>query len=207
MLWTEIGILCITAVMVLVTVTATAINYLFFRSQTDPEVIIYASPDERRPSIVILVIENIGRGLAKDISFTSSKPIPQKAFGFGENAPTPRTMNHGPIINGIPSLGPNSKRIITWGQYGGLKKGICDDVIYITVTFRSDRIYGLGKRSHKVVCPIDIKSFAGTDAADYNWDQKAANQLEKIAKTLERLASGFQSLKVQLTQDSKSTEK
>jgi len=113
MLWTEIGMLCTTVVLVFITVSATVINYLFFRSQTDPEVIVYASLDERRPSVVILVIENIGRGLAKNITFASSKPIPQKAFGLGDDAPTPRTMDYGPIINGIPSLGPHSKRIIT----------------------------------------------------------------------------------------------
>jgi len=191
---------------VFITVSATVINYLFFRSQTDPEVIVYASLDERRPSVVILVIENIGRGLAKNITFASSKPIPQKAFGLGDDAPTPRTMDYGPIINGIPSLGPHSKRIITWGQYGGLKKGIGDEIIDITVTFRSDRMFGLGQHSHKVVCPIDIKSFAGTDAADYNWDKKTADHLEKIAKTLENVSSGFRSLKIQLTQEKKSIE-
>lgn len=206
MFWIEIGMLCTTLVLVLVTLSATAINYLFFRSQTDPEVIVYTSPDERRPSVIILVIENIGRGLAKNITFTSSKPLPHKAFGFGDDAPTPRTMDYGPIINGIPSLGPHSKRIITWGQYGGLKKGIGDEIIDITISFRSDRIFGLGQRTHKVVCPIDIKSFAGTDASDYNWDKKVADQLEKIARTLEHVASGFRSIKVQITQDKESSE-
>jgi hypothetical protein len=205
-LWTEIGMLCTTVVLVLITVSATVINYFFFRSQTDPEVIVYTSPDERRPSVVILVIENIGRSLAKNITFACSKPIPQKAFRLGDDAPTPKTMDHGPIINGIPSLGPHSKRIITWGQYGGLKKGIGDEVIDITVTFRSDRMLGLGQRYHKVVCPIDIKSFAGTDAADYNWDKKAVDQLKKTAKTMEHIASDFRSLKAHLIQDKESIE-
>ena len=65
MLWTEIGIFWISVVLAIITVTATIINYLFFRSQIDPDVLVYVSPDEKRSSLIILIIENIGRGLAK----------------------------------------------------------------------------------------------------------------------------------------------
>jgi hypothetical protein len=67
-----------------------------------------------------------------------------------------------------------------------LKKGIGDDVVEITVTYKSDAPLGMFKRCHKSVCPIDIKSFAGTDVSDKNWDKKTAEQLEKIARTLKR---------------------
>lgn len=198
--WAEIGIFWISVVLAIITVTATLINYLFFRSQIDPDVLVYVSPDERRPSLIILIIENIGRGLAKEINFNLSRPIPKKAYGIGDDAKVPENMDYGPLINGIPALGPGSKRIITWGQYGGLKKGIGDDVVEITATYKSDAPLGMFKRCHKSVCPVDIKSFAGTDVSDKNWDKKTADQLEKIAKTLDQAASGFRSLKIEITE-------
>jgi len=204
--WTEIGIFWTSIVLVLITVAATLFNYLFFRSQIDPEVIVYVTPDEKRPSIIMLVIENIGCGLAKDISFSYSRPIPQDAFGF-ENAQVPKNMNYGPLITGIPALGPKSKRFITWGQYGGLEKGIGNDVIHVTVTYKSDYRFPLGKRTHKTICPLDIKSFEGTDESDKNWDKKAADQLEKIATVLNQAVSEFRSLKIDLIKHTNSEGK
>ena len=196
--WTEIGIFWISVVLATITITATIINYLFFRSQIDPDVLVYVSPDERRPSLIILIIENIGRGLAKDISFTSSRPIPKKAYGIGDDAKVPENMDSGPLINGIPALAPGSKRIINWGQYGGLKKGIGDDVVEITVTYKSEGPLGIFKRHLKSICPVDIKSFEGADVSDNNWDKKSADQLEKIARILDQAASGFKSLKIEI---------
>lgn len=198
--WTEIGLFWISLVLVLITVSATIVNYIFFRSQVDPDVIIYVSPDENRPSFILLIVENIGHGLAKDISFSISNPIPQKAFGFSD-APVPKQMDFGPLINGIPALGPGSKRIITWGQFGGLTKGIGDEIIYVTITFKSDHIFGLGNRLHKTVCPIDVKSFEGTDASDINWEKKTAQNLEKISKSLNQFATDFRSLKIEMKEN------
>lgn len=101
----EFGILLATVAVALVTATATVINYFFFRSQIDPDVIVYSETDERRPSLVILVIENVGKGLALNVSFSSDRPIPEKAYGIKiEDAKSPSEMESGPLINGIPSL-------------------------------------------------------------------------------------------------------
>jgi hypothetical protein len=57
--WTEFGAFWISVVLAIITVTATLINYLFFRSQIDPEVIVYVTPDVNRQTIILLIIENI----------------------------------------------------------------------------------------------------------------------------------------------------
>lgn len=182
--WIESGIYWTNIILVLITVTATITNYLFFRSQIEPNVILYVSHDEKRPSILILIIENIGRGFAKDIKFSLSRPIPQKAYGIDEKAEVPKNMDHGPLIDGIPAMGPGSKRIITWGQYGGLKKGIGNDIVNVTITYKSDSILQILARRHKTICPIDVKSFEGIDASDKNWDKKTADELERIANII-----------------------
>lgn len=97
-------------------------------------------------------------------------------------------MDNGPLIHGIPALASGEKRIITWGQYGGLYKGLGDDVLDITATYKSYPALRFTPKKHKTTSSIDLKSFEGTDASDHNWDRKAAEQLEQIAKTLAKLA-------------------
>lgn len=174
----------IVALVALIVATASMlISYRFLRLQQDPEVVVYATPDEKRPSIVVLVIENTGRSVAHDVSFTSSRPIPGDAFGFGD-AESPKPMAVGPLVTGIPSFGPGTKRVITWGQYGGIHKGIGDSILDVTAKYRGQRSIMYFRRRHKTVSRIDIKSFEHTDASDHNWDKKTAESLKKIADAI-----------------------
>ncbi len=188
--WTEVGMFWTSVSLAIITVTATLINYLFFRSQIEPDVLVYATPDERRSTIILLVISNVGNGLAQDVTFRSNRPIPENAFGLDQNADTPRAMTSGPLITGIPSLGPGAKRVITWGQYGGLVKGIGDEVIDVEVRYRCKRSILPGYKNKKTVCPVDIRSFAGTDASDQNWDRKLYEEMKSISDVFQAVGSG-----------------
>lgn len=166
-----------------IALSSTVINYLVLKLQRDPEVVVYALHDERRPTIVNLIIENIGAGAAQDVRFETNRWIPSRAFGF-EDADTPKPMDGGPLINGIPSLGRGEKRIITWGQFGGLKKGLGDEVLDISATYTSRPALSLTRQRHKTISSIDLRSFEGTDASAHNWDQKTAENLARIAKAI-----------------------
>lgn len=198
--WAEAGIFWTSIVLALITVTATILNYLLLRTQKDPEVIVYATPDDKRPSIINLVIENIGPGMAKNVTFKLPSYFPADAFGF-EGAEKPENMTKGPLVNGIPSLGPGAKRIITWGQYGGLQKGLEEDTISVICKYSRDRIGFPGQKKLKTECFLDIQSFEATDASDNNWDKKSAKELEKIAKVLSQAANGSKSLKIFVRED------
>ena len=179
-----------------IALTSTVINYLVLRLQRDPEVVVYAVPDPQRPSIINLVLENTGKGVAQDVRFECPRDIPSRAFGF-ENAPIPESMKDGPLINGIPSFGTGEKRIITWGQYGGLKAGLGDEVLDVTAVYFSTPPLRIKKQKHRTISRLDIRSFEGTDASDRNWEKKQAEQMEKIAKALSRLTDlGKGALKV-----------
>ncbi|NKW88866.1 hypothetical protein HGG65_04530 [Alteromonadaceae bacterium A_SAG4] len=166
-----------------IALTSTVINYLVLRLQRDPEVVVYAVPDPQRPTIINLVIENTGKGVARDVRFDCPRDIPARAFGF-ENAAVPESMMDGPLINGIPSFGPGEKRIITWGQYGGLKAGLGDEVLDISAVYFSSPPLMVKKQKHQTTSRVDIRSFEGTDASHRNWEKKQAEQLEEIAKAL-----------------------
>lgn len=182
--WSTIGAFWSSLIAATVAVMATVINYFFFRSQIDPHVIVYATSDDRRPTIILIVIENIGKSMAKGITFSFSKPMPQDAFGF-ENAPQPPVLDRGPLYTGIPALGPGAKRIITWGQYGGLHKALGDLPMNVIIKFTGKSLF-LGQTEYEVVCPLDIKSFEFTDDSNNNWGQEIADQLKVIAKALDR---------------------
>lgn len=181
-----------------IALSSAVINYLTLKLHRDPEVVIYAIHDEKRPSFINLIVENTGSSHAQDVTFSSNRPIPARAFGF-EDAETPENMCEGPLIQGIPSFARNEKRIITWGQYGGLKKGLENDVLEITATYYSRPPLSLTRQRHSITSRIDLLSFEGTDASDYKWDKKASENLEKIANTLTRITSPLDnSLKISI---------
>ena len=182
--WSTLGAFGASMLAALVTVVATAINYLFCRAQLDPHVIVYAIGDERRQTIILLVIENIGKTMARDVTFSFSMPIPRDAYGF-ENAPEAPTMDRGPLITGIPALGPGAKRIITWGQYGGLYKALGDSTVDIVVRFTGRSLLFFPTK-YEVVCPLDIKSFEYTDDSPSIGNKQIADQLKRIVEVLER---------------------
>ncbi len=171
----------------IIALSSAVINYVLLRLQKDPEVTVFAIPDIQRPSIINLIIENKGRGIAHDVKFSSDRDIPERAYGI-ETAEQPEIMRGGPLINGIPSFSPGEKRVITWGQYAGLNKGLDDKPINITAIYHSYPPLKIFRQRHKTTSSIDIRSFEGTDASDSNWPKKTANQLEVIAKRLTEIS-------------------
>lgn len=76
--WIIVGL---TALLVMVSALGSVATYFTLRSQIDPHVIVDAESDRDRPSLIVLVIENIGRGVAHDVRFRLAQPMPANAFG------------------------------------------------------------------------------------------------------------------------------
>jgi len=184
-----------TAVLALLTFIYVRLTKRILENQSNPCVIVSVIHDDERPTILQLVIRNVGAGLAKDISFEFSRPIPARAWGVSENeAKTAEAMTVGPLMEGIPALGPGEQRRIDWGQYGGLTKNLGREPIIIKCKFKNNR-----KAMLVVECKLDVKSFEGTVAAERPI-AKIAGELEKISKDLHHLATGFYKLKVEMTE-------
>jgi len=164
-----------------------AMTYIVYRSATDPEVIIYADVDRKRPSIVNLIIKNIGNGSASDISFHPSKTLPCKAFSIEVPDEMPAKMNDGPIAVGVPYLAPNQELVITWGQYGGLKKYLGNSPITVQIKFKRTRSLRPFSSALSSTCYLDISQFEGTDASDHNWGAKLVKAVEASNKELSKI--------------------
>lgn len=162
-------------------------------AQSDPCVILTVVHDNERATILQLCARNVGTGLAHDIRFEFSRPLPARAFGLStDDAKEVTEMKDGPLIDGIPALGPGECRIIDWGQYGGLAVALGNEPIVATCRFKKN-----DKEMRPTQCPLDVASFAGTIAVE-SPPARAVRELEKISKSIQHLASGFHSLKVEV---------
>jgi hypothetical protein len=159
----------------------TWLTFRLVRSQNEPNVILYVRHDEARPSILQIVIENIGRGLATDIRFTSSRTIPWYAWNSATNESGPvQPMTEGPLINGIAALGPRDTRKLSWGQYKGLKQALGDEPIVINCTYKHGN-----RKMPPVVSRLEIASFALTDAVGSE-GTRVIRELQRIANAVEK---------------------
>jgi hypothetical protein len=112
--------------------------------------------------------------------------VPAEAFGF-ENAAMPKAMKTGPLVHGIPVLHPGERRQITWGQFGGIQKGLGGKVLHVRATYYSGSTWKVLRHRHTTLSSVDMRSLENTDASDYNWDKKIAEELKRVAASLERV--------------------
>ncbi|MGK2915822.1 MAG: hypothetical protein ACSLE5_15480 [Porticoccaceae bacterium] len=178
--------------MAIIAIISSLVAYNVYRASTDPNVIVYADPDPKRPSIINLVIKNIGTGPARNIEFSLSKPSPQDAFGF-DDAKLPEQMNKGALVTGMAYLAPNQAFTITWGQYGGLSKYLGSSVISVTSTYEnpSNKVF---KRRLSSTSEIDVMALQWLDASDHNWDKKVAEHLKSVSQTLVKINGNIEKL-------------
>ncbi|GBL03319.1 hypothetical protein [Glaciecola sp. KUL10] len=67
-------------IVILIAIASVLITNTVYRSNSDPDVIVYADLDLKRAGLLILIIKNIGKGPAVDIRISTSRPLPQEAF-------------------------------------------------------------------------------------------------------------------------------
>jgi len=167
------------------------IAFAVYRSSTDPEVIVYADLDRKRPSVVNLVIKNIGNAPAINIEFESDRPLPKKAYSISIPDKLPDEMNDGPLIIGVPYLAPKQELVLTWGQYGGLKKFIGNKPILLTAKFSRTQKLFFQRKNLNSISLLDIECFAQADNSDHNWDKKTAEELKKISKEVSEFVKSY----------------
>lgn len=175
------------------------ITYLVFRSSTYPLIIVYADPDIKRPSIVNLIIKNIGNGPAHHIDFKSGRAIPSEAFGIETPTAMPKTMKAGPIVNGIPFLAPNQQITLTWGQYGGLYKYFGDEPIEVESIFYSVAKQNFFSKKLSAKSTLDIRMFKNSESSEYGFGPNLVTELKELNHAIKAIGIELK----RLTQDRK----
>lgn len=201
--WTQVAMFWATFGLVLVTVVATMLNYWLVRSQHDPHVLVYTASDPDRPSVITIVVKNVGRGAAYNVRFASSRPIPWQAWGLNaEGASAAVAMDKGPLVSGIPILAPSESRVMNWGQYGGLEVALEGQPIRVTTTYESRGVLPFNPTEHSTESVLEAESFAGTVAHQLPLVE-IRNEMKELRQLLGHLMTGFKKLNVRVSMEEK----
>jgi len=168
------------------------LTHRLLRAQVDAHVIVYARDDRERPTLIEIVIENVGRSVAEDVRFEVSQPL-VRAYGVSPEDPPSdtRPLDTGPLVSGIPALGPGGTRRLVWGQYGGLRRLLGDGTVTVTARFKSG-----GRELPPVACVLDVQSFDATDASSapsvrlVDELHRAADAIVRLERSVAKLSAG-----------------
>lgn len=186
-LWTAVAAIsaCVT---VLVTGIFSYLTIKLMRDQSAPKVIVFLRHNPERQSLIYIVVKNVGSDLAEDVQFVPSRPIPAEAFGFpGTAVKTTKVMIQGPLVGGIPALGPGEERVVLWGQFGGIDLALDGKPLLLKFSYWQNRRAFAGETE------LELASFANTDASEAHI-VVAVRHLESIAKSAAKIAANQQRL-------------
>lgn len=176
----EFGGFLVNVIMMMIAIASSLVSYLVYKENSSPDIIVYLDQDEHARTILNLVIKNIGKSPAKDVSFTTDKIIPQNAF----NGQKCEDMYKGPLITGIPFLAPGTSRVLMYGGFSGLKDYFNDEKIKVEIFFFKANSKSFFSRKIKNVTYLDVYSFAGVSASDNSTGRGILTELQGIKKAI-----------------------
>lgn len=171
--------------------------YLLVRIASDPQVIVYVKHDTGgRVGLMLIIIENIGRGVAHDVKFNLSRDIPRFADGLeptGEKKESVENMSDGALIAGIPYLAPGERRTIAWGQYGGLLDSIGPIPVRVETTYEGGWPI---RYDHRTESLLEVMSFSNDLMGS---EEDLEKHLRQIATDVGSLGSTIKTIGQNLT--------
>lgn len=176
--------------LVIATVAMAVTAWFQYAAHIDPHVVVYTAADPRRSQMILLVIHNTGRGVAYDVKFSLDRALPSHAFYAPQKGGKQErydAMKVGPLVTGIAALGPDDKRVVTWGMYNGLIAALGPEAVRVTAIFESRGSHPWNPRRHEVDSYLDVASFDANDASRSELRQ-VVHELGKIAANTEKLA-------------------
>lgn len=154
-------------------------------TQERPEVIVDA--DYSNQDVVDVVVRNIGRGAAKDITFDFSTPLVSSISNRKDSEGVP--LNELPYFKeGIEFLAPEAEIRAFWDTYVGLfpllrSEGLTEG---ITITSKYKSLAGEPYETRWTINPLRI---SGTPHVKRRGENEIAKSLENISKDLHRVVS------------------
>jgi hypothetical protein len=137
----------------LATLLAVWVAYLSLLRGSQPQLLIYYQPNPDAPSIIDLVIENIGGGAAMGVRF--SEPLPINCFGIA------KPDGEGAVVSqqGFPAVSPGQRYVFIGGQYSGLQSKLGSG-LSVTASYRYRTPIGLTLK-HEEVVTLSIEHMKG----------------------------------------------
>ncbi len=173
--WTQVGMFWATVVVAVITIVAVNVSYVQFRALHDPHVIVYVQSDPGRRQLMMIVMENIGKSVARDVEFRFKEPV--RIFRNTGWQP----LDAGPLVTGIPALAPGERRTFLWGAFLTLWPEIGNRTFKVTAAFGCEAIGWMSAERREVESVLELASFDGTDAVDTDGSRASAKELKRIA--------------------------
>ena len=170
-----------------IAILALLVTYAVFKSNERPNVIVYIEANPFKESFISLVIQNVGRGRAENIKFTSDRPIPCKAFGIEKLNSPKREFQYGVFQHGIKIFNPGQRLFYDWGQFGGLKEALENKELKITATYEYRYPLNPFKSKIKDISVININELEGLSAIQGHANpilMEIANSLKSISNNI-----------------------
>jgi hypothetical protein len=178
--WTQSGMFWVTTVYAAITLAALAVNYLLLRSLNDPNVIVYARADDARRQMIMVVIQNIGKTVAKNIRFTLSEPLPVHNHAGGPPVP----VSSGPLMNGIQPSPLGNLGCSSGGMFLDMWPLIGDRTFTVTARYDANTIGWYRSDEFETISTLELASFSTTDAVDTDGARQSEAELKRIADAL-----------------------
>lgn len=154
------------------------IAYIVYYNNTVGDVVVYAKVDLERQGLILLVIHNIGKGIAQDIQYKGAEAISKNSSGY----------DIGALISGTPILFPDEKLIYSLGMYHTLKKSLDNQRLEIDISFYSKTAFQLYKRRIKNQVILDINAFSGVDIGEPIFQSEVKKSLREISASLKKIS-------------------
>ncbi len=132
----------------LVTLLVVFVAYLALVKQSRPHILVQYRPNPDIPSIIDLVIENIGGGMASDVTF--SQPLPAKCYGIEKASDSGAEV----LGDGLPAIAAAQKYVFDGGQYGGLESRL-GAKLEIEIAYKYRNPLGIS-RKRKESCVLSV---------------------------------------------------
>lgn len=132
-----------------ISLTAVLVTYLALSKQSKPRLLVHYQPNSKHQSIIDLIVENIGNGMAIDVTF--SQPLPARCYGIEK----PEGEASEVLSNGLPAIAAGQKYVFDGGQYGGLSV-MLDPSLEIRVSYMYKNPFGI-TRKRTETCILSIE--------------------------------------------------
>ena len=164
--------------MALIAIIASLISYAIYSDSSSPDIITYIEQDKEARTIINLVIKNIGRGSARNVTFKKHA---------ANIALTNKKIDQGILTSGIPYLAPGAERVIMLGTYHELESYFNNAPIKVDAIYSRTKSILFFSRKIKSSCYLDITSFSGVFAGDNSNENKIHKELGKIRSELSNI--------------------
>lgn len=161
-------------------------NRALRKAGTEPEVVAYLALDPVSPSVINLVLENVGQGPACDVDFF----VDANPEDFSEHSVRFVAARSRQSITLLPQ-GQRIERMMGPG-WDLMKEEEPLPPFWVEVSYENLR----GVRGEPQSYKLDVSEFGGS-LADWPADERTAQSLEKIERHLDHFASGLNRLHVE----------